>query len=199
MRKKRDADGTRKNVLEAAELLFAEKGFNGTSIADISNKSGISSGLILYHFKSKSSLYAEVLEMISGRYAGMLADLRASENSPKEMMNKSLDAIFGFWKTDKTYQRINLWTYLEGTGSLADNESGLTAGLAAYLTLLQKEGVFPKNIPPLVFLNLIIGPIHFWFRYKKQFTEILQIEKTEEEVDAFFLENFKKIITDYFN
>jgi hypothetical protein len=47
MRKPRDAEDTVERVLEAAQTLFAEKGFAGTSLAMISEKCGISDGLII--------------------------------------------------------------------------------------------------------------------------------------------------------
>lgn len=197
LRKKRDAEGTKSRVLESAEKLFAGKGFSGASLAKISKASGISDGLILYHFKSKEQLYKEVIERISVRYMGVLKGLRDKNLPPAEMMRESLKAVFDFWRTDKTYNRMSLWAYLERREDTAVNEARLTAGLAAYLTSLQDSGYLSRDIHPVVFLSMIIGPIHFWFRYKTRFAEILQLKEKDEEFDEIFLKQFSWMLTSF--
>lgn len=198
MRKKRDAEGTRATVLESAEQLFSENGFHGTSLAAVAAKSGISDGLILYHFKSKEGLYQAVLEGVSMRYAEVLQGVHDDSLPPREMLRRALEAMFDFWRSDETYQRISLWAHLEGREAPASSEAQLTAGLAAYLEGLQAQGQFPADIDPVVFLSAIIGPVHFWFRYKANFTEILQLGGSEEELDRRFLEQFIAMLARFF-
>lgn len=52
--------GTRERLLDAAERLFAERGFGGTSVREITDAAGANLGAINYHFRSKDGLYAEV-------------------------------------------------------------------------------------------------------------------------------------------
>jgi AcrR family transcriptional regulator len=196
--KKRDAEGTKSRVLKSAENMFAARGFSGTSLAEISRASGFSAGLILYHFRSKEQLYRQVLEKISGRYTELFEGLRDKSLSPEEMMGESLKAVFNFWNTDKTYNRISLWAYLERREDTAANEAGLTAGLAAYLASLQEGGRFPRQIHPAVFLSMIIGPIHFWFRYKSRYAETLGLKETDQELDHLFLKQFSRILMSFF-
>jgi AcrR family transcriptional regulator len=196
--KKRDAEGTKSRVLKSAENMFAARGFSGTSLAEISRASGISAGLILYHFRSKEQLYRQVLEKISGRYTELFEGLRDKSLSPEEMMGESLKAVFNFWNTDKTYNRISLWAYLERREDTAANEAGLTAGLAAYLASLQEGERFPRQIHPAVFLSMIIGPIHFWFRYKSRYAETLGLKETDQELDHLFLKQFSRILMSFF-
>lgn len=47
---------TRENVLEIAQALMLEKGFSGTSIEEIIEKSGLTKGGFFYHFDSKNDL-----------------------------------------------------------------------------------------------------------------------------------------------
>ena len=46
----------RERIVETAGSMFAERGFDGVSVADIAAASGISTGLIYYHFKDKQAL-----------------------------------------------------------------------------------------------------------------------------------------------
>jgi len=49
-------------IIEAARPLFAQDGFNGTSVRAIAKAAGVSEGLLYKHFPSKEALYREILE-----------------------------------------------------------------------------------------------------------------------------------------
>ena len=51
---------TRERLLDTAERLFAERGFDGTSVREITDTAAANLGAVNYHFRSKESLYAEV-------------------------------------------------------------------------------------------------------------------------------------------
>ena len=53
---------SRRRILDAAEELFAERGFDRTSFVDIAKRSGISRGSIPWHFKNKDGLVMAVVE-----------------------------------------------------------------------------------------------------------------------------------------
>ena len=55
--KSSDHDSGRQRLLEAAELLFASKGFAATTTREISDQAGLSRGLLYYHFPSKDALF----------------------------------------------------------------------------------------------------------------------------------------------
>ncbi|MCE3202647.1 TetR family transcriptional regulator C-terminal domain-containing protein [Paenibacillus sonchi] len=52
-----NSEETRSLIADKAGRLFAQKGFAGTSIADISRESGCSKGHIYYHFENKEKLF----------------------------------------------------------------------------------------------------------------------------------------------
>jgi len=51
---------TRERLLDAAERLFAGRGFAGTSVREITDGAGANLAAVNYHFRSKENLYAEV-------------------------------------------------------------------------------------------------------------------------------------------
>lgn len=61
---------TKAELLRAAARVFARKGYDGASIADISAESGLSSGPIYTHYGSKAELFAAMLR----EYAAMEVD-----------------------------------------------------------------------------------------------------------------------------
>lgn len=54
------ASFTRPNILDAAEATFAERGFAGTSLREISSRARVTQGLITYYFGTKEALFKEV-------------------------------------------------------------------------------------------------------------------------------------------
>jgi len=48
------------SILKAAEALFAERGYERTPIQEIASLAGVASGTIIYHFKHKERLLAEL-------------------------------------------------------------------------------------------------------------------------------------------
>lgn len=58
MKKRRyDSECAKKEIMEQAFLLFSQKGYNQTSVGDISKASGFSKGHIYYHFENKEKLF----------------------------------------------------------------------------------------------------------------------------------------------
>jgi TetR/AcrR family transcriptional regulator, cholesterol catabolism regulator len=61
----RRADARREELLRAALRLFAERGVDGTTIADIAAATGTAHGLVYHYFASKNDLLLAVLERFS--------------------------------------------------------------------------------------------------------------------------------------
>ncbi len=57
----RDAAETKSRLLDAAERLFAERGFSGTSMRAVTRTAGVSVSAANYHFGSKEALLRETL------------------------------------------------------------------------------------------------------------------------------------------
>jgi TetR/AcrR family transcriptional regulator len=62
--RRRDADTSRRAILDAAETLFAEQGFDGASLQAIGRRAGLSAALPAYFFADKEGVYRAVMERI---------------------------------------------------------------------------------------------------------------------------------------
>jgi TetR/AcrR family acrAB operon transcriptional repressor len=60
-------DESRRRILDAAEELFAERGYERTSFVDVAERSGISRGSIPWHFANKEGLVLAVVERALAR------------------------------------------------------------------------------------------------------------------------------------
>jgi AcrR family transcriptional regulator len=59
--RKRDAAATRRALLDAAAKLFAERGFDRTTVRDIAREAGANQSLLFRYFGSKDALFEEVV------------------------------------------------------------------------------------------------------------------------------------------
>lgn len=73
--------GTADRILDAAAELFAERGFAGTAIRDISARVGITPASLYNHFDSKTALYEAVLERGLGPIIELLDEM-AGDDEP---------------------------------------------------------------------------------------------------------------------
>ena len=56
---------TKDKLMDAAEKLFARRGFHGTSLREITGAAGVDLALVNYHFGSKKALLAAVLSAVT--------------------------------------------------------------------------------------------------------------------------------------
>ena len=85
------AADTRERLLRAAADVFAERGYDGTRVADIAVAAGVSNGALYAHFPSKADLLVDALRTHGRR---LLADLFAAD--PNRSITELLLAI-GRW------------------------------------------------------------------------------------------------------
>lgn len=87
-------DSTREQLLAAAKRQFAEKGFYGASIAQVAGEVGLTKQALLYHFKRKEDLYAEVLREISRTLLRLLHSSARPDDAPERQLE---DILLGMY------------------------------------------------------------------------------------------------------
>lgn len=97
---------TRDQFLDAAEHLFAEKGFYGASIATIASELGMTKQALLHHFGSKEKLYGEVLRAISEKLAGDIENTRERFTTPAEQFEEILVQQLNGYLKDQDSARL---------------------------------------------------------------------------------------------
>lgn len=82
MRVVKEAEERRNEILDAADELFGQKGFDGTSTNDILGKVGIARGTLYYHFKSKEDIMDALIERYNVNILGAAQEIAADKSIP---------------------------------------------------------------------------------------------------------------------
>ena len=123
-----DAEGTREAILNAAEAVFAEHGFDGARVDAIAAEAGYNKSLIFQYFGDKLGLYAEVIRRADKRLSGlqteMLAALHEGDAAGGVQQFKAAlkDAVGHYFDTlleQPHILRIMLWEMAEGWQTFA--------------------------------------------------------------------------------
>src|SRR5262245_43537861 len=84
-RKHKDGEESRQKILRAAREIAGERGYEGTSIALVSERSGLPASSIYWHFKDKDALLAAVIENSFNQWlAGAAAWVPRRDGATKE-------------------------------------------------------------------------------------------------------------------
>ncbi|MGA7722469.1 MAG: TetR/AcrR family transcriptional regulator [Ignavibacteriaceae bacterium] len=98
---------TRENILNSALKLFAEKGFNGTSINDIANAANISKGLAYNYFESKQKLIEAIFEELM-KEGEKFIEIMDTVDDPYEKLRLIIEATFKYYEENE--ERWKLYT-----------------------------------------------------------------------------------------
>jgi AcrR family transcriptional regulator len=92
---------TRARLMDAAEVLFKQRGYDGTSIGDVAREAGVGVGTVYHHFPDKRAILLELVERWGDRVAGH----RRSELDFATFLEEDPRRAIHGWLA-RTYQRL---------------------------------------------------------------------------------------------
>jgi TetR/AcrR family transcriptional regulator len=131
---RRDAERSRQTILDAAERLFAELGFETVSMERIGRAAGLSRGAPGYFFGSKEALYRAVLERMFESSEQLVEEThRQLAAVPAGDLDRALEIVVENL-LEFLYERPTFLTLVQRE---ALRRSGVMEGTRAHLTLLR--------------------------------------------------------------
>jgi AcrR family transcriptional regulator len=140
---------TKDRILQAAEELFAQKGYEGTRTRDIAEQVGINISTLHFHWKSKEELYTAVYQNLLSQRARLAEEvfvLLAQPASPgshwQETVQAVVDKMFAFFRLQQHAARLESYRILEATapsGALQQGQSLLMTVAERLRELLPAE------------------------------------------------------------
>lgn len=164
-------------ILDVAAKVFAEQGYDGTSLQDIADHLGILKGSIYYYINTKAEVLGHLLQQ--AHEAG-LARIRPIADRPEPADKRLADMIFSHAKfvcTDRNRTAVFLHerkrlTPEERKQYLGD-ESAYQKVFERVISEGQAEGTLRKDLDPQLTALYLLGSlnsVYQWFRESKQFS-----------------------------
>ncbi|MBY0531676.1 MAG: TetR/AcrR family transcriptional regulator [Xanthobacteraceae bacterium] len=88
----RAEDGLRSELIAVSARLFREKGYEKTTVRDISGAAGIHSGSWFYYFKTKHDILVAVIEEGMRQALSLMEEIAADPSPPREKFRKLVNA-----------------------------------------------------------------------------------------------------------
>lgn len=93
-------------ILEAADELLGETGYDGTSIRDVARRAGVNKALVFYYFSTKAELFERVLERYHRDCVATLAEAASGDGDEIERLHSITDAYLDFVTKNQRYARL---------------------------------------------------------------------------------------------
>ena len=107
----------RRQLLEVALRVFAERGFHPTSMNDLAEAAGVTKPVLYQHFGSKRELYLELLDDVGTRLRESIDKATSEATTPREQVERGFSAYFHFVAEHQAAFQV-----LFGGGSRRDEE-----------------------------------------------------------------------------
>jgi len=174
-------------IMETAEILFAEKGFNGTSVRDIAEKANVNLAMISYYFGSKDKL----LEALFG-YRGDIYKMKLesmignNEMTSLEKMNTLIDHYIDKIMQQQCFSRIMVREQvLNHTGNTAELIFQMKKRNQELISKLihqgQKRGEFKKSIDIPLMMATLIGTANHLIATQHYYKELNNLQSMSDE------------------
>ena len=161
----------REQLLDIGRALFAEKGFEGTSVEEIAAKAGVSKPVVYEHFGGKEGLYAVVVDREMRKLLEMVTN-GLTAGHPRELCEQAAFALLDYIETYTDGFRILVRDspVAQSTGTFASLISDIATQVEDILgTEFKARGFDPKLAP--LYAQALVGMValtgQWWLDVRK--------------------------------
>ncbi len=155
----------KEHIMDVAVALFAEKGYEGTSIRDLAHEADVNIAMINYYFGSKEKLFVALLES-KARYMREKIDAVQNDASLTELekLNQIIDGYVNRFLSQPAFHRVLQQELLVTNREILHQNviELFTKNTQDVVSIIEKgvrKKIFKKVDPPLLFAS-IIGTIN---------------------------------------
>lgn len=190
-RKERERLRREKEILDAAEKIFAHDGYENASMNEIAKKAEFSKRTLYQYFENKSDLYLTIALRIYKSLKQEIENLNLSESNGYESIKKLLLAFYQFYKKNKSVYRIiyDIQKVKQETDNPKIYEflailNYFSKSMNDLILVGQKDGSISKNLDPKKTTVSIIFLLTGFFN-QLSITEHSPIKEVNINEDAF--------------
>ena len=192
--RRRDPEATRSAILDAAEVIFVEKGFAAASMSDIAARAAVTKSLIHHHFGSKEELWLEIKRRSLEEYVEAQRAIMASAAADRETLVESLRIYFRFLERNPNFVRLSTWMNLEDPKLSAPTNPDLLHRGVERLRKAQASGAFRSDVDAWHIMIAFFALTTYWFQSRHAHAHEIYADPDPARADEKFLEDVMKIL-----
>jgi AcrR family transcriptional regulator len=151
---------TRGALLEAAEQVFAEHGWETASIVKITERAGVSQGTFYRYFVSKQAIFDELVDDLNRRVRHAMAEGAAHGRSRAEAELYGFEAFFRFTAEHPALYRVIRQAEFASPAALQRHYERIAAGYSGALRASMESGeIAPADPEVLAYALMGIGEL----------------------------------------
>ena len=155
----------KERILVAASTSFARRGFEATSLQMLADAVGIKKPSLLYHFRNKDEVRAEVLARLLSQWNARLPEILLAASTGKARFEAILTAGLDFFAEDRARAQVLVRELLdrprEMRAVIAEYSRIWVTALSAAIDEGQRSGRIRADVDPKVFItqiaSLVVG------------------------------------------
>ncbi len=182
-----DAQRTREAILGAAEAVFSEHGFDGTSVDAIAAQAGYNKSLLFQYFGDKLGLYTQVLKRADREMGELLARVFASGEASETVAFQAhqfraflatiVQTLFDYLLEHPRLVRMLTWEMAEGWQTFAQIASQFppedTAQLEPLFHKARSAGLLRSDFVPMIQLTMMVPICQAYLAYLPLYQRLL--------------------------
>lgn len=176
-------DSARGSILDAAEKVFAERGFAGTAMREVARAANVSQALLHHHFGTKNGLYEAVKRRMTDRYNAERRPPLDGATSDLSVVTSTVLGYFAFLRDHPMLSRIQSWARLEGDQHPWGGEDEVWGSLLRWAADAKERGELREEIDPKLLLVLGAGAAQFWFENRAFVCAMLGLDPDDPGLD----------------
>jgi AcrR family transcriptional regulator len=165
----RDAERTKRALLDAAEVEFAAKGLAGARVDVIAEEAGANKRMLYYYFGSKDDLYVAVLERAYGAMRERERELNLTHLDPLDAIQRLVEFKFDYYAENPRIipllaaENMNEGRYLRRSRRLRDMHLSLVDMICAVLARGERKRMIKPGIDPFQLYVSMSAVSYFYF------------------------------------
>lgn len=174
-------------IIQAAEKLFADRGFDGTSVRDIADAAAVNLAMISYYFGSKEKLMEAMFNYRSQASRLQMENIiQNTELEPLQKMEMVIDQYIEKLMSNQCFHRVFVREQMVNkNGFIADQIHQLKKKNLELVKQLiqqgQKKGVFVKNIDIPLLMTTMTGTISQLITTEHYYREMNDLQSIPDE------------------
>jgi TetR/AcrR family transcriptional regulator len=188
----------RAQILQSAQHLFIQKGFNGTSMSDIARHSGVTQSMIHHYFGSKQGLWDAVKKMSYDAYLTNQQQLLDSDDGDiASFIQQSIESRFTYFQQNPQVARLLSWLQINEDPFGMETGQAIGQQMLAKIKQAQAKNIIRQDMTPESILAMSIALTTHWFQRKQVIQNFAGYEGHQKEtVDSDYLDAILKLFMD---